>query len=189
MMMEVDRDEVARGFDIALSAMGLDMNSPHLKETPERMARMYIDELFAGLYKDSPKFTTFPAESNGMVFLGNIDIFSVCSHHFKSFTGVAHIAYIPKDKVVGISKLARVADWYARRPQVQENLTMQIANHIMEELGCAGVAVQLACVHNCIRTRGAKQAHSVMTTTELRGVFMENQSARLEFIEMIENLK
>lgn len=174
-----------------IEALGLDINGTHLKDSPERIARMYIDEIFSGLYQPMPKFTVFPNEKkvNEMVFLGNIDLFSTCSHHFKAFTGKAHIAYIPKDRLVGISKLARITDWFARRPQVQEDLCAEVADFLMENLNPAGVAVHMTAVHNCIRVRGAKQSASEMQTTALRGCFSEDKSTVDEFNAMIGRLK
>jgi len=179
-------------FNDMLLAMELDPEATHLKGTPERMARMYIDEIFVGLYSPKPRFTTFDndTESTSMVFLGNIDIFSTCSHHFKAFTGFAHIAYIPKrdGQLVGISKLARIADWFARRPQVQEVLTDEIADFLMHELDAAGVGVDISAVHNCIRVRGAKQSQSIMNTTTLRGCFLKDKKVNDEFMAKIERL-
>ncbi len=181
------RANVEVAFEEVIRALCLDSYSPHLMGTPERMARMYVDEIFAGLYTDPPKVTTFPASDidTGMVFLGNIDIFSTCSHHFKSFSGKAHIAYIPGDRLVGISKLARIAHWYAARPQVQETLTNQIADFLITALDARGVGVSIEAVHNCIRVRGAKQSESVMYTTSLRGNFLENKTISDEFQMMI----
>lgn len=173
-----------------MGALGLEVGSVHLKDSPERISKMYVQEIFSGLYDPQPKFTMFPNDhnSNEIVFLGDIDLHSVCSHHFKAFSGKAHIAYLPKRKLVGISKLARITDWFARRPQVQENLNAEIADFLMEELSPEGVAVHISAVHNCIRTRGAKQSSSVMKTTALRGCFKENKTMVDEFMWMISQL-
>ncbi len=183
--------KLAQTFDQMLRDMGFDIYSPHLKDTPARMARMYVDEIFSGMYTSAPSFTVFPntKENPGMVFLGNIDVFSTCSHHFKAFTGKAHIAYIPGESLVGISKLARITDWFARRPQVQEELTDQIADYIMEKLQPKGIGVTIEAVHNCIRVRGAKQSQSVMETTSLRGTFLSDKTVNDEFQRKIERLK
>lgn len=177
-------------FEEMIEIMKFDLNSPHLKGTPERMARMYVDELFTGCYTKAPRFTIFSNDTNstGMVFLGNIDIFSTCAHHYKSFSGIAHIAYIPAKDLVGISKLARIANWYARRPQIQEILTDQIADCIQNLLDPIGVAVTIEAVHNCIRVRGASQSSSKMMTTSLRGSFLENKSQVAEFDHKIDRL-
>lgn len=175
-----------------ISAMGLDADSTHLKDTPKRVAKMFIDEIFGGLYEDAPRITEFeetdPDKNHGLVMLGSIDVFSTCSHHFKAFTGKAHIAYIPKGKLVGISKFARVTDWLARRPQVQENLGNSIADYFMEMIEPHGVGVAIEAVHNCIRVRGAKQSSSIMFTDHLRGVFLDNADVRQEFWNKINRL-
>ena len=176
-------------FTNMLHHMRLNTSHPHLADTPARMARMFVDEVFNGLYADPPKLTVFPntkGDKASMVFLGNIDIFSCCSHHFKDFVGKAHIAYIPGDYIVGISKLARIADWFARRPQVQEELTDSIADYIMEQLKPQGVGVCIRAVHNCIRVRGAKQSESEMLTTALRGTMLTNKTQADEFYRNME---
>ena len=173
-------------FEETLDIMGIDRNTKHFTDTPARMARMYINELFCGLYDEAPKFTVFEDSSKDMVFLGNIDVFSTCGHHFKAFIGKAHIGYIPNGNLVGISKLARITDWFARRPQVQEDLTSEIADYLMQELKPQGVGVDISCVHNCIRTRGAKQSESEMFTTALRGCFLDDASIKAEFNSKIQ---
>lgn len=180
-------------FRLMLEHMQLDPEHPHLKDTPRRMARMFVDECFSGLYTPPPALTMFPnpdqREDAAMVFLGNVDIFSCCSHHFKDFIGKAHIAYIPGKNIVGISKLARIADWFARRPQVQETLTDSIADYLMEQLEAQGVAVCIRAVHNCIRVRGAKQSESEMITTALRGSFLSNKTQADEFYRNMERVE
>ena len=173
-----------------IKALGLDPESTHLKGSAERISRMYVNEIFGGLYEEQPRFTVFPNDKKveEIVFLGDIDLHSVCSHHFKAFSGKAHIAYLPKDKLVGISKLARITDWFARRPQVQEDLNAEIADFLMKELDPAGVAVQITAVHNCIRTRGAKQSASVMKTQALRGCFKSDKTMVDEFTSMINQI-
>jgi GTP cyclohydrolase I len=138
-----------------------------------------------------PKFTVFDNTKNidEMTYLGSIDIHSTCSHHFKSFSGKAYIAYLPGDKLVGISKLARIADWFARRPQVQEELTAEIADFLVEQLQPKGLGVHINAVHNCIRVRGAKQSSSVMKTTALRGCFKTDKTTSDEFMWMIKSDK
>lgn len=172
-----------------IEALGLDSESIHLKDTPDRVARMMINEMFSGLYEPMPKFTVFDNENDihEMTFLGPIDLFSTCGHHFKSFAGKAYIAYIPGDKLVGISKLARITDWFARRPQVQEELNAEIADFLMEELQPEGLGVHIEAIHNCIRVRGAKQSSSVMKTTALRGCFASDKTTAEEFMWMIKN--
>lgn len=191
MPLEQRKANIAYHMKEIIYYLGLDTNSPHLKDTPNRVAKMYVDEIFSGLYTLPPKMTEFEdgTDSHGMVFLGGIDVFSTCSHHFKSFRGKAYIAYIPKNKLVGISKLARITDWYARRPQVQEILGKQIADHIMEVLDPEGVAVTIEAQHDCIIVRGAKQSNSVMITTALRGCFLEDKDVEREFENKILQFK
>lgn len=174
-------------FEKIIEYLGIDLESTHFKGTPERIARMYVDEIFGGLYEEMPKFTVFDNEKDisEMVCLGSIDINSTCGHHFKAFTGKAHIAYIPDKKLVGISKLARVADWFARRPQVQEDLNQEIACFLMEQLQPKGIGVAIEAVHNCIRVRGSKQSSSIMYTTVLKGCFLDDKTVKDEFYEMI----
>ena len=176
--------KLEQDFTNMLHHMRLNVSHPHLQDTPARMAKMFVDEVYAGLYTEPPKLTVFPntrGDQAGMVFLGNIDIFSCCSHHFKDFVGKAHIAYIPGEWIVGISKLARIADWFARRPQVQEELTDGIADYLMQELKPQGVGVSIQAVHNCIRVRGAKQSESEMITTALRGTMLSDKTQADEF--------
>lgn len=178
-------------FQEMLVTMHLNPEHPHLKKTPERMAKMFVDEVYKGLYEAPPEMTIFPNKKGkdaSMVFLGNIDVFSTCSHHFKDFVGKAHIAYIPNRSIVGISKLARITDWLSRRPQVQEELTDAIADYIQNALDPIGVAVCIRAVHNCIRVRGAKQSESEMVTTALRGSFLENATHKDEFYRHMERV-
>lgn len=183
---------LARVFQEMLVTMRLDPSHPHLKKTPERMAKMYVDEVYRGLYENPPELTLFPnkkGDQASMVFLGDIDVFSTCSHHFKDFVGKAHIAYIPGKTIVGISKLARIADWFSRRPQVQEELTDGIADYLQKTLEPQGVAVCIRAVHNCIRVRGAKQSESEMITTALRGCFLDNVSHKEEFYRHMQRME
>jgi GTP cyclohydrolase I len=182
---------ISHHMECIIKDLGLDLDSIHLKGTPDRVARMFVNEMFSGMYDPMPKFTTFDNVNkvNEMTFLGPIDLFSTCSHHFKSFSGKAYIAYIPGRKLVGISKLARITDWFARRPQVQEELNAQIANFLDEMLEPEGIGVHIEAVHNCIRVRGAKQSSSVMKTTALRGCFKTDKTVASEFMWMIQNNK
>lgn len=174
-----------------LHVMGFNPENPHLKDTPKRMAKMYIDEIFAGCYTNPPVLTKFPVEKpiSNMIFIGNIDVFSVCSHHFKSFTGKAHIAYIPKDNIIGISKFARVVDWFARRPQVQETLTDDIADFLYDYIQPIGLGISICAVHDCMRVRGVQQCNSKMITTSLRGDFLTNKTMVEEFYANIKRVE
>ncbi|MCK9430153.1 MAG: GTP cyclohydrolase I [Candidatus Omnitrophica bacterium] len=163
-------------------------NDPNMKETPHRVAKMYVNELFKGCYNAPPKITTF--ENNlydGMVYEGNIDVKSVCSHHHLSFTGKAHIAYLPgnSNKIIGLSKLNRIVDYFSRRPQVQENLTTMIHDYLNEILpDNTGIAVMLECKHMCVYVRGIEQ-DSIMKTSKLSGKFLNDSIVREEFYNFI----
>ncbi|HKI60403.1 MAG TPA: GTP cyclohydrolase I FolE [Mariprofundaceae bacterium] len=171
-----------------LSYLGDNPDREGLMETPARvLAAMH--EHFAG-YKEDPREhleKTFE-EVEGydeVVLVSDIDIHSHCEHHMVPFVGKAHIAYIPRDRVVGLSKLARVAEGYAKRLQVQEKLTMQIANAIEEVLNPKGVAVIIQCQHFCMCHRGIQKSNSWTTTSKLTGAFMKNPSSRLELFQLI----
>lgn len=182
-------------YGLFMDALGIDWrNDPNSKNTPYRVAKMFVKELLKGRYEETPTITAFDNldEYDGMVFDGNIKVNSICSHHHVPFVGVAHVAYIPssKGKVIGLSKLNRVVEFYAHRAQVQENLTMQIHNHVnMVCEGNLGVAVVLECEHMCCKIRGVKH-DSIMKTSKLSGVFIEDSSlSRSEFYQFINSLK
>jgi GTP cyclohydrolase I len=169
-----------------LKYIGEDPDREGLQATPDRMVRSW-KELFSGYDKD-PKdiLTVFDAENHDqMVLLKNIEIYSMCEHHFLPFVGECHIAYIPRDKIVGISKLARIAEIYARRLQVQERLTDQIANCIVETIDPLGVGVVIEAQHLCMKSRGVEKQHSVMVTSALRGCFKDESGVREEFLGLI----
>lgn len=177
--------------DIVLPGWDKDPNS---KETPKRVAKMFVNELWSGLYGSEPKITAFDNvdQYDGIVFQGNIEVKSQCSHHHMPFIGNAYVAYIPaKDgKIIGLSKLNRIVDFCSRRPQVQENLTMQIHNYINEVIGNnLGIAVYIEAAHTCVSHRGIGQ-DSMMKTSKLSGVFLDNQNkARDEFYHFIKGVK
>ncbi len=164
-----------------------------LSGTPERIARMYINELLAGHYGPEPKITVFDNDSqySGMVFQGDIDVKSMCEHHFMPFFGKCHVGIIPsKDgKLIGLSKINRIVDYFSRREQVQEKLTQQIHDKLKELLpDSRGIAVTLECNHTCVSHRGAKN-DSTMKTAQMSGLFLDNSmSSRDEFYRMINDL-
>jgi GTP cyclohydrolase I len=171
---------VAAKFSELLDALGLDRSDPNFAGTEFRVARMYR-ELFAGLGPGmEPELRTFPNTEGyaDLVSLTNISFYSVCAHHFLPFFGAAHIAYLPGDKLVGLSKLARVVDFFARRPQIQERLTQQIAEFLEERLRAAGVMVVLQARHLCIEMRGAAKAGLLTTTTAIRGALTDEHLQR-----------
>jgi len=157
-----------------------------LKDTPKRVVKSW-DFLFSG-YKQDPKklITTFAAEGyNEIVLLKNIEVYSMCEHHLLPFFGKAHIAYIPEKKVIGISKLARILDIYARRAQIQERLGNQVTNLLMKELKPKAAACIIEAQHLCMLMRGVQKQNSVMTTSSLKGAFMNNAKTREELLMLI----
>jgi len=171
-----------------LIAVGEDPDRPGLKETPRRVAHMYM-EMFAGLHIDPKRHLSvvFPEAYDEMVLVRDIPFTSMCEHHLLPFNGVAHVAYIPNGKVTGLSKLARVVEEIARRPQVQERMTQQIAEVIEEHLQTKGVAVVISAEHSCMSIRGIKKPGSSTVTSALRGLFKSSQPTRAEFMSLIKD--
>lgn len=169
-----------------LLALGQDVTEPGLCDTPRRVAKMY-SELFAGLEDDPARHLsrTFPEHCDEIVLLRDIDFSSICEHHLLPFLGRAHVAYLPSDSVVGLSKLARTVDAYARRPQVQERLTSQIADALMTHLNARGALVVIEAEHFCMKIRGVNKPNSVMVTSAVRGHFKTNAAARAEAMALI----
>lgn len=169
-----------------LYAIGEDPDREGLLETPNRVARMY-QELFGGLHED-PKVHTrkfFKENYNEIVLVRDISFNSVCEHHLMPFMGNVHIGYIPDGRVIGLSKLARVVEVFAHRPQVQERLTEDIAEHLYSQLQAKGVAVVIEAVHTCMTVRGVKKPNSTCITSALRGGFLKNPSSRAEIFSLI----
>lgn len=170
-----------------LSNIGEDPDRQGLQRTPERVARMY-DELTAGYHIDPVKLINdalFDVAYDDMVIVKDIDFYSLCEHHLLPFFGKAHVAYIPKGKVVGLSKIPRIVDMFARRLQVQERMTQQIADFINEVLHPHGVAVVVEGAHMCSMMRGVKKANATMVTSALLGIFKSHLKTRAEFMEHI----
>ena len=172
-----------------LTALGFDWQADeNSKKTPERVAKAWVNDLISGTNSREPEITSFPSNNyDGMVFQGNIPVISMCSHHNLAFIGQAHVAYIPgpKGQVIGLSKLNRIVDWYSRRPQIQEGLTMQIIEHVNRVCkGNQGVAVTISAEHNCVKCRGIKNS-SQMTTAKLTGFFKGDIAARNEFYSFV----
>ncbi len=178
-----DQESMARAVRELLLGIGEDPDRGGLAGTPDRVARMYR-ELFAGLTLDPDEVlqTTFEQPFDEMVLVRNISVQSMCEHHLMPFVGNASVAYIPGDRVVGLSKIARVVKILAQRPQVQERLTNQIADSIERVLTPRGVAVRVECTHMCMTMRGIKDPGSSMVTTVTRGLFRTNAATRAEFI-------
>ena len=192
--MENMIEEAAEHYGRYMTALGFDWkNDPNSEDTPIRVAKAFVNDLAEGVYSDPPKITAFDNIDgyDGIVFQGNIKLHSLCSHHHLPFIGNAHVAYLPSvdGKVIGLSKLNRIVEFYARRPQVQENLTMQIHEHIHKE--CTqniGVAVMIEANHMCACVRGVKH-DSIMKTAKLSGKFKDTDRAREEFYNFIGDLK
>ncbi len=182
----VDLDAIKDAVRTILTAVGEDPDRPGLEETPRRVAKMYA-EMFEGLRKDPAKHlqVTFPETYDEMVLVRDISFNSMCEHHLLPFNGVAHVAYIPNGRVTGLSKLARVVDEVARRPQVQERMTQTIADLIEVELQTAGVAVVVEAEHSCMSIRGIRKPGSLTITSALRGSFKDNPASRAEIMSLI----
>ena len=182
----VDTARIERAVHEIIEALGEDPRREGLIETPARVARMYA-ELFGGLAIDPADFLRvgFEAEHDEMVILRDIPFYSVCEHHFMPFHGTAAVGYIPAGRVVGISKLARLVDGYARRPQLQERLTSQVADALMDTLHPDGVAVVIEAEHLCMTQRGIKKPGSRMITSATRGTFRQNEVTRSEFLSLV----
>ncbi len=184
---KIDKKKIEKAFYQIIEALGLDPNSPDLKETPKRIADMY-EEIFGGLYKDPAKeIKIFKTERyDEIILIRDIPLYSVCEHHFIPFIGKAHVGYIPEGgRFTGLSKIARVVDTLARRPQVQERLTQQIADTLMKTLKPMGVIVVIEAEHLCMSMRGIKKPGSITVTSALRGVFKKREDTRLEALNLI----
>ena len=169
-----------------IEVLGLDARDPNLLETPERVAKMYL-EMFGGLAEGAePDITFFPNDEHykAMVIEKDIPFYSMCSHHFVPFYGHAHLAYIPNEKIVGLSKMPRILEFYARRPQLQERLTEQVAGFLAEKLTPQGVMVVIEARHLCVEMRGVKKSGALTVTSAIRGIFY-NRSVREEFLDLL----
>jgi GTP cyclohydrolase I len=188
-------DQAAIYYGQFLNALGFDWEKdPHSANTPKRVAKAWINDLIAGSVNAEPEITSFPNDEGytGLICQTRIPVMSMCAHHNLTFSGVAHVAYIPgkekTDMVVGLSKLNRIVDFYSRRPNIQESLTKQIHDHIDRLcIGNRGVAVVVESQHNCVKCRGIKQ-DSVMKTSQMSGYFFDNEiGTRQEFFSLIDN--
>jgi GTP cyclohydrolase I len=182
-----DSETVERAVRELLAAVGEDPTREGLLETPRRVAEMFR-EILGGLQEDPRQLldVTFDEQHEEMIVLRDIPFYSLCEHHLLPFSGVAHVAYIPRGRIVGISKLARVVDCLARRLQVQERLTSQIADLIDETLAPRGVAVVVKAEHLCMTMRGIKKPGSVVVTSATRGGFRDRQATRMEFLALLD---
>lgn len=182
----------AKAYEQYLDALGFDWRSdPNSANTPLRVAKAFVNDIAKGCYEDPPAVTAFPNDAgyDGMVCETNIPVQSLCSHHHQNVTGVAHIAYLPAidGKVIGLSKLNRIVEHYSRRPQIQENFTMQV--HAAVNQACSGnrgIAVVVKATHNCVACRGVKHIGASMLTSKLTGEFLDDQATRDEFYRFID---
>lgn len=183
---EADRARIEAAVRELLLAIGEDPEREGLQETPARVARMYA-EMFSGLHADPRQLLrkTFTQKYDEMVLVRDIEFASMCEHHLLPFMGKAHIAYLPAGRIVGLSKLPRVVEALAHRPQVQERMTEELADLLMEELNPRGVAVVLEAVHTCMTIRGVRKPGGVCTTSAMRGIFRDNQATRNELMALI----
>jgi len=182
----VDRPRIAKAVREILLAVGEDPDRDGLRETPDRVARMYA-EVFGGLHEDPRQHLQkfFDETCDEVVLVRDISFNSMCEHHMLPFMGKAHIGYLPRGRIVGLSKLARVVEGVARRPQVQERMTEQIADLLIEELKVQGVAVVIEAVHTCMTIRGVRQPESLCVTSAMKGCFRSDPSSRSEIMTLI----
>ncbi|MGB7583141.1 MAG: GTP cyclohydrolase I FolE [Sedimentisphaerales bacterium] len=185
---KIDEARIEKAVREILSAVGEDLNREGLKDTPARVARMY-GELLAGMHDDPNTHISrvFNENYDEIVLLRDIPFYSMCEHHLMPFIGSAHVAYLPSGKILGVSKLARIVDCFARRLQTQERLTYQIADCLMSNLKPQGVAVVLEAAHSCMTIRGIKKPGSVMVTSAVRGLFRKDPRSRNEIMSLIHN--
>lgn len=182
------REKIQHHFHAIMETLGLDMNDDSLKDTPKRVAKMYVDEIFGGLLPENePKSSVFynHYKYNQMLVEKNITVYSTCEHHFLPIIGVAHVAYISNGVVIGLSKINRIVQYYARRPQVQERLTMQIVQAMKKAVNTNDVACVIDAKHLCVASRGIQDTASTTLTAELSGCFKESADTRKEFLNYL----
>ena len=178
-------EKIKHHFSEIMTTLGLDLTDDSLKETPKRVAKMYVNEIFGGLNPiNFPKITVIDnkMQYDQMVCVQNIEMISMCEHHFQPIDGYATVAYIPNQKVIGLSKLNRIVEYFGRRPQVQERMTKQITDCLQYLLNTEDVAVHINAKHYCVISRGIQDKHSTTTTSDLRGSFKTRPETRNEFL-------
>lgn len=179
---------IEKNFGEIMQTLGLDLTDDSLKGTPKRVAKMFVNEIFGGLRPDKmPKMSTFENKYkyNQMLVEKDITVYSTCEHHFLPIVGKAHIGYISSGRVIGLSKMNRIVDYFARRPQVQERLTMQIVKAMQQALGTEDVACVIDAKHLCVNSRGIRDIDSSTVTAELGGVFSTDPTTRREFLHYL----
>jgi GTP cyclohydrolase I len=182
---EEKRARIEASFTEILATLGLDLTDDSLVDTPRRIAKMYVDEIFGGLdYRNFPKLTVVANKMacDEMIRVDGVSVSSTCEHHFVTIDGSATVAYIPKNKVIGLSKINRVVAFFAQRPQIQERLTEQVLLALQTLLDTDDVAVSITAVHYCVRARGVMDSNSKTTTTALGGAFKLSPETRQEFL-------
>ncbi|MCK4887074.1 MAG: GTP cyclohydrolase I FolE [Planctomycetes bacterium] len=183
---KIDIDRIEKAVKEILLAIGEDTDRDGLQETPIRVARMY-KELFSGMRENPQKHikSVFSEKCEEIVLLKDIPFYSTCEHHLMPFIGSAHVAYLPCEKVLGVSKIARIVDSFAKRLQIQERLTSQVADFIMDNLQPQGVAVVMEASHSCITIRGVQKPGAIMVTSALRGIFKKDIRSRNEVLSLM----
>ena len=187
----IERD-VEMKIEELLQCLIIDTENDHnTQETAKRMAKMFVHEIFRGRYKEQPKITTFPNATNydQLYITGPISVRSTCAHHFQNIVGKAYVGIFPGREVVGLSKFNRLIHWIAERPQIQEEMTMQIADAIEEVTNADGVAIVIRAEHMCITHRGVKEHESDMTTSVMRGSFRNDPELKKEFLTLMQEMR
>jgi len=177
---------VEQAFTRIIEACGEDINRPGLRDTPVRAAKafQFLTRGYQQSVEEVVNGALFPSDSSEMVIVQDIEMYSLCEHHLLPFIGKCHVAYIPTGKVIGLSKIARIVDMFARRLQIQENLTKQIADTVMHAIQPAGVGVIIEAQHLCMMMRGVEKQNSKTITSAMRGAFLENTATRDEFLRL-----
>ena len=178
---------VERAFAEIIEACGENLNRPGLRDTPSRAAKafQFLTRGYQQTIEDAVNGALFPSDSSEMVLVQDIELYSLCEHHLLPFIGKCHVAYIPTGQVLGLSKVARVVDLFARRFQIQEQLTTQIADTVMQVTGAEGVGVIIEAQHLCMMMRGVEKQNSLMKTSAMLGSFRDNQATRNEFLSLL----
>ena len=187
MMIKLVEEKYAEIFDI----LRISRNDPNCTQTPKRLAKMLVSELFAGRFEEPPKMTVFPNRNNvnNLIISRGIEVMSVCSHHWQPISGMCAIGYIPNKNVIGLSKLTRIVNWFSRRGQIQEELGEQIADYLVMLLKPKALGVVINAKHYCMIARGvsSSEENSLMTTSVMRGYLLDDLNLRNEFLKLIEN--
>lgn len=185
--LDIMEKQVAVHMAGVLKALLIDADRDHnTRDTARRIARMFVRELFAGRYRPEPELTEFPnvRKLSGIMVVGPMDVRSTCSHHFAPMLGKAWIGVAPGERILGLSKFARIFDWFASRPQIQEELAVQVADYLEEKISPAGVAIKISVRHACMSWRGVKDSQGASVVSVMRGLFDRDREARREFLEL-----